>query len=69
MSSRSPLRNAQPDAVSVCGKILRNGQSITVPESAVGPRERAMESKGKVKIRTSNEKGKLQIVCTLGQEA
>lgn len=62
---RSPLRNAQPASVSVCGKLLRSGQTLTVPESAVGPRERALESKGKVKIRASNEKGKLQVICTL----
>lgn len=66
MPHKSPLHNAQPRSVSVCGKLLRSGQSLTVPESAVGPRERVMETKGKIKIRPSNEKGKLQIVCTLG---
>lgn len=66
MPRQSPLRNAQADAVSVCGSILQNGQSKTVLESAIGPRERALEARGKIKIRKSNEKGKVQIVCTLG---
>lgn len=63
---RSPLKNAQPNAVSVCGKLVKKGQSILVPESAVGPRERKMELGGKIKIRPSNTKGMLQIVCSLG---
>jgi len=65
MSLRSPLRGAQANAVSVCGKILTDGQTITVLESAIGPRERAHKAKGKIKIRPSNEKGKVQITCTL----
>lgn len=63
---RSPLRNAQPESVSVCGKLLRRDQSLTVAESAIGPRERALEAKGKIKIRPSNKSGQVQIVCTLG---
>lgn len=66
MPHRSPLLGAQPRSVSVCGKLLRAGQSLLVPESAVGPRERSMERKGKIRIRISNERGKLQIVCTIG---
>jgi len=62
---RSPLLNAQADSVSVCGKFLRSGQSMTVSESAIGPRERSLETNGKIKIRPSNEKGKVQIVCAL----
>lgn len=66
MPHRSPLLSAQPQAVSVCGKLLRSGQSLLVPESAIGPRERSMERKGKIRFRISNEKGKIQIVCTIG---
>ncbi len=62
---RSPLLNAQPSAVSVCGKLLRTGQTLTVNESAIGARERAAQAKGKVQIRNSNVKGKVQITCTL----
>lgn len=66
MPHRSPLLGAQPQAVSVCGKLLRAGQSLLVPESAIGPRERIMEQKGKIRIRVSNERGKWQITCTIG---
>jgi hypothetical protein len=64
---KSPLHNAEANAVSVCGKILTAGQSITVPETAIGPRERKMESRGKLLIRSSNKEGQVQVVCTLGK--
>jgi hypothetical protein len=67
MGRRSPLRNAQPNSVSVCGKLLQTGQSIQVPEAAVGPREKRMESRKKISIRKSNKKGHVQITCTLGR--
>jgi len=63
--ARSPLLSAKPNSLSVCGKILQSGQSILVDESAVGPKERLMESRGSLRIRPSNEKGKLQITCKL----
>lgn len=62
----SPLRSKSANAVSVCGKILQRGQTITVVETAVGPRERKMAEGGRISIRASNEKGKVQIVCTIG---
>lgn len=61
----SPLRSAQPDAVSVCGKMLQKGQSLIVKESAIGPRERKLEARGKIAVRKSNKPGHLQIVCLL----
>ena len=66
MAHRSPLMNAQPNSVSVLGKLLRKGQSLTVPESAIGPRERKLEARKKIKIRKSNKPGHVQVVCTLG---
>ncbi len=65
MARTSPLRSAQANSVSVCGKILRSGQSITVPEGAVGPRERKLVSRKKISVRKSNKPGHVQIVCTL----
>ena len=65
MARTSPLRSAQPASVSVCGKILSKGQSITVSETAIGPRERKLASRKKVSIRKSNKPGHLQITCTL----
>lgn len=65
---RSPLHSAKPDAVSVCGKILKAGQTITVADSAIGERERKMATKGSITIRASNKKGQSQIVCTVGQK-
>ncbi len=61
----SPLLSAKPNSLSVCGKILQGGQTILVDESAVGPKERLMEGQGRIRIRPSNEKGKLQITCML----
>jgi hypothetical protein len=66
MPRRSPLRSAQVGSLSICGKLLKKGQSITVPESAVGPRERRKEAQGKITIRRSNKSGFLQITRTLG---
>lgn len=63
--ARSPLLSAKPKSVSVCGKILQSGQSLLVDESSVGPKERLHESRGRIRIRPSNEKGKLQITCKL----
>ena len=67
MSHSSPIRGAKASAVSVCGKILKNGQTVTVADAAIGPRERKMETRGRITIRPSNVKGKSQIVVTLGQ--
>lgn len=65
MARPSPLRSAQADAVSVCGKLLQKGQSITVRESSIGPREKTLASRGKIAIRKSNKDGHVQIVCLL----
>lgn len=65
MAHASPLRSAQADAVSVCGKILRKGQSLTVPATAIGTREKQLASRGKISIRDSNKTGHKQVVCTL----
>ena len=59
----SPLKKAVASAVSVCGKILKKGQSILVPETAVGVRERTMERRGRIAVRPSNKKGHVQIVA------
>ena len=66
MARPSPLVGAQANSVSVCGKILQSGQSIVVPESAIGPRERRAEEKGKITLRHTNTTGEVQICCTLG---
>ena len=63
---RTPLHDSQPDSVSVCGRLLRNGQTLTVPETAVGPRERKAETRRRISIRESNREGYVQITCTLG---
>lgn len=65
MSRPSPLRNAQPNAVSVCGKLLQKGQAMTVKESAIGPRERKLAARKKIALRKSNKPGHVQIVCLL----
>jgi hypothetical protein len=65
MALRSPLAKRKASSVSVCGKLLQSGQSITVSESAVGPRERKLADKGRIRIRSSNQKGKVQILCTM----
>ena len=65
MARTSPLRSAQPNAVSVCGKLLCKGQSLTVKESAIGPRELKLAARGKISIRKSNKPGHKQIVCLL----
>lgn len=64
---RSPLRAAQANSVSVCGKMLTTGQKLTVKETAIGPRERKMEARGLIKIHNAREAGKVQIVCVLGR--
>lgn len=66
MAKQSPLRSSQADSLSICGKLLRKGQSTIVPLSAIGPREKKAESRGKIKIRKSNTPGCVQVVCTLG---
>ena len=63
MAKQSPLRSAQPNSVSVCGKILRKGQSLTVAESAIGPREQKMVSRKQLQIRKSNKPGFVQLVA------
>lgn len=65
MPNRSPLASAKANAVSVCGKILAAGQTLTVSATAIGDREKLMEKRGRIKIRPSNEKGKVQILCML----
>ena len=65
MPKSSPLRTSQADSVSVCGKLLKKGQALTVAESAIGPREKKLISRGKIKIRKSNKTGHVQVVCTL----
>ena len=65
MAKQSPLRSAQPGAVSACGKLLKAGHSIPVRKSAIGPRERKAQARGKIAIRKSNKDGFVQVVCTL----
>ena len=65
MAKQSPLRNAQPGTLSVCGRLLRRGQSVTLNSAAIGSRERSLESRGKIRIRPSNVEGKVQVTCTL----
>jgi len=65
MPRKSPLRSAQPDSVSVCGRLLRKGQAITVKESAIDAKVKKAEARGKVRIRKSNKPGHVQVVCTL----
>ena len=65
----TPLKNAQPASVSVCGKLLTNGQTVTVLKSAIGPRERTAEARGKISIRESNKKTHVQVTCTLVKPA
>jgi hypothetical protein len=62
---RSPLAKSRPQSLSVCGKILKSGQTMLVPSSAIGSRERKMEAKSKIVIRSSNKKGMVQVVCTV----
>jgi hypothetical protein len=62
---KSPLHSRSPQALSVCGKILKAGSSMTVNESAIGEREEKLAAKGQLSIRKSNKKGKVQIVCLL----
>lgn len=64
--NKTPLRQAKAESVSVCGKMLKKGQSITVLDTAIGPRERKMAERGRITIRASNKKGHSQIVATLG---
>jgi hypothetical protein len=59
--ARKDLKDRKVSAVSVCGKLLRRGQAITVMSSAVGDRERKMESRGRIKIIKSNKKDMVQI--------
>jgi len=65
MAKQSPLMNAQPNAVSVCGKLLTKGQAVTVPESAIGPKEKKAHARGRISVRPSNMTGFVQVVCTL----
>jgi hypothetical protein len=61
----SGLRSKRASAVSACGKILRPGQTVSVPQTAVGPREEALVSQGKLRVRTSNRRDWVQITCLL----
>lgn len=65
MARRSPLLLAQPNAVSVCSKMLSAGETITVSERTLGKAERQLEKNGKITIRPSNKKGFVQVTCTL----
>lgn len=62
MAKQSPLRSAQPNTLSVCGKLLRKGQAITVTESAIGPRERTMLARKQIGKRESNQSGYVQLI-------
>ena len=58
---RADLDQRKVSSVSVCGKMLRKGQTILVAESAVGARERKMADRKKIRIIKSNKPGKVQI--------
>ena len=59
--ARQDLSDRKVSSMSVCGKMLRKGQTITVSESAIGERERKMERRKRIRIIKSNKKGKVQI--------
>lgn len=59
---QSPLANAQPDTLFVCGRLLSRGQSITVAESALAPKDLALVAKGKLVKRKAAKPGHVQIV-------
>lgn len=65
MARNSPLLKKKATAVSACGKVLQSGQSLIVKEDAVGPKEKVLQKKGRLRIRPSNKKGHVQITCTL----
>ena len=65
MAKTSPLRNAQPDTLSVCGKLLRPGQVMTVPQTAIVPRETRLIKRRKIATRPANKNGMIQVVCLL----
>ena len=65
MKVLSPNKGNRADSVSVCGKMLRDGQTIIVPASAIGPREEKMMARGKIRILPAPG-GQKQIRCTLG---
>jgi hypothetical protein len=60
---RADLNKRSVSALSVCGKMLRKGQTVTVLEEAVGPRERKMASRGRILIRSSNQSGQVKITA------
>ena len=60
---RADLDKRRASSVSVCGKMLRKGQSLPVLKSAVGPRERKLESRGLIKILSSNTKDQVRILA------
>jgi hypothetical protein len=59
--ARNDLAQRSVSSYSVCGKMLRRGQTILVDATAIGPREKKMEKRGKIRISASNKKGKVQI--------
>lgn len=61
MPRKSPLASAQPDARSVCGKLLQKGQSVTVLETAIGPREQRALDRKQLSKRASNKPGYVQL--------
>lgn len=63
--ARAPLRQKKPSSVSVCGKLLKSGQTVTVPGTAIGDRERKLAERKLIRIRDSNKVGQVQIVCLL----
>ena len=62
MAKKSPLRSAQVGSMSICGKLLRVGQSITVQASAIGPREQKALARQQLVKRASNKPGFVQLV-------
>ena len=59
--SRNDLLARNVTSYSVCGKMLRKGQTTTVDADAIGPRERKLEQRRKIRITKSNKPGKVQI--------
>lgn len=59
--ARAQLDRREASSISVCGKMLRKGQTITVPATAVGVREEKMVSRGKIRVIKSNKPGQVQI--------
>ena len=63
MATRTPLLSTKPQSLSVCSKLMRVGQIITVPAGAVGAKERRLVARGKIAVRSSNKPGHVQVTC------